>query len=105
MALLVAGCSAGDTTSGTSAQTAETTPVDDQRLRGQSLALTCSGCHGGGGAAVPDYRHLDRDLLEARLLAYREDANGKTVMHRLMRGYDEADISAVAAYLTTPGDG
>ena len=32
-------------------------------------------------------------------------ADGTTVMHRLMRGYGEADIAAVAAYLTAPEEG
>ena len=30
---------------------------------------------------------------------YRNDAEGTTVMHRLMRGYSEADIEAISAYL------
>ena len=102
MAFTFAGCSAGDTTAETPAQAAETSVANGDTLRGQTLALTCSGCHGGSGDAIPDYHDLDRTTLEARLLAYKTEAGGTTVMHRLMRGYGEADIAAVAAYLTAP---
>ena len=105
MAFTLTGCSAGDTTADTPAQSAETSVANGDMLRGQTLALTCSGCHGGSGDAIPDYDALDRATLEARLLAYKTEADGTTVMHRLMRGYDEADITAVAAYLTTPEEG
>lgn len=105
MAFTFAGCSAGDTTVETPAQTAEGSPADGDMLRGQTLALTCSGCHGGSGDAIPDYHALDRATLEARLLAYKSDGGGTTVMHRLMRGYGEADIAAIAAYLTAPEEG
>ena len=105
MAFTFAGCSAGDTTAETPAQSAETSVADRDMLRGQTLALTCSGCHGGEGDAIPNYENLDRATLEARLLAYKTEADGTTVMHRLMRGYGEADIAAVAVYLTAPEEG
>lgn len=105
MAFSLSGCSAGDTTAETPARAADTSPPDSDVLRGQTLALTCSGCHGGAGDAIPDYQNLDRATLEARLLAYKTEAEGTTVMHRLMRGYGEADIASVAAYLTTPEEG
>lgn len=69
---------------------------------GQSLALTCSGCHGGEGVAISDYGLLTREELEARLLSYKQDASGTTVMHRLMRGYSDDEIAAVSRYLSTP---
>lgn len=105
MAFTLSGCSAGDTTAETPAQAADTSPPDSDMLRGQTLALTCSGCHGGSGDAIPDYQNLDRATLKAQLLAYKTEAEGTTVMHRLMRGYSEADIAAVAAYLTAPEEG
>jgi sulfide dehydrogenase cytochrome subunit len=33
------------------------------------------------------------------LLRYRSDADGGSVMHRMMRGYSEADIEAISAFL------
>ncbi|WP_018149330.1 c-type cytochrome [Henriciella marina] len=68
---------------------------------GKSLALTCSGCHGGEGEAIPDYGVLTHEELEARLLSYKQDASGTTVMHRLMRGYSDNEIAAVSRYLST----
>ena len=105
MAFTLTGCSAGDSTVETPAQTSEASPANGDTLRGQTLTLTCSGCHGGAGDAIPDYQDLDLATLEARLLAYKTEEDGTTVMHRLMRGYDEADIAAVAAYLTAPEEG
>lgn len=105
MAFALSGCSAGDTTVETPAQAAEASPANGDTLRGQTLSLTCSGCHGGSGDAIPDYQGLERATLEVRLLAYKTDADGTAVMHRLMRGYDDADIAAVAAYLTSPEEG
>ena len=77
---------------------ADTSAIDP----GQSLALTCSGCHGGEGDAIPDYGVLTHEELEARLLSYKQDASGTTVMHRLMRGYSDDEIAAVSRYLSTP---
>ncbi|RIJ31376.1 c-type cytochrome [Henriciella algicola] len=105
MTFTFAGCSAGDTKAETPAEAAETSLANGDMLRGQTLALTCSGCHGGAGDDIPDYNALDRATLEARLLAYKSESGGTTVMHRLMRGYGEADIAAVAAYLTAPEEG
>lgn len=105
MAFTLTGCSAGDTTAETSPQAAKTSLANGDMLRGQALALTCSGCHGSAGDAIPDYQNLDRATLEARLLAYKTEGGGTTVMHRLMRGYDEAEIAAVADYLTAPEEG
>ena len=70
-------------------------------LRGESLALACSGCHGGTDAAIPDLSAYDAETMETLLLTYKEEAEGGTVMHRLMRGYSEEDIAAVSVYLST----
>ncbi len=31
---------------------------------------------------------------------YRTDADGTTVMHRIARGYSEADVEAISSYLS-----
>jgi len=37
--------------------------------------------------------------LRAALLRYRSAPDGGSVMHRMMRGYSEADIDAISVYL------
>ena len=37
--------------------------------------------------------------LQSRLLEFKTEENGTTVMHRLMRGYDEIDIAEISAFL------
>lgn len=39
------------------------------------------------------------DNLQEALLAYWHDTEGTTVMHRMVRGYTQADIAAISAYL------
>lgn len=72
---------------------------------GELLALTCSGCHGGFSEAIPDYSQLDQAELETKLKTYKAEMDGTTVMHRLMRGYSDADISAVAGYISSQQEG
>lgn len=39
------------------------------------------------------------ESLREALLVYWRDPKGTTVMHRMVRGYTEADITAISAYL------
>ncbi len=100
--LLAGACSPGEE----SAAQAEPSPQAfagdalQETEPGELLALTCSGCHGGGSEAIPDYSQFDQAELETKLKTYKAEMDGTTVMHRLMRGYSDADITAVAAYLS-----
>ncbi len=67
--------------------------------RAASLAAACSGCHRAGQKSLVNLDSLSADTLTTKFKAYKADANGTTVMHRLARGYSEADIQAVVAYL------
>ncbi|WP_139792407.1 c-type cytochrome [Henriciella litoralis] len=64
-----------------------------------SLALSCSGCHGAKGGAIANLDGYTAADLSERLMAYKTDAEGTTVMHRLMRGYSDAEIQSVSAYI------
>lgn len=77
-----------------------TPPLTDTDLtRVSALAASCSGCHAVSGGAIVDIsNHTEAKLIET-LQAYRNDADGTTVMNRLARGYSEDEIAAVAAYL------
>lgn len=67
--------------------------------RAATLALACSGCHGSTGGAIASLDGRPADQIRQSLLRYRSDTAGTTVMHRMMRGYSEADINAISAYL------
>ncbi|MEM9573391.1 MAG: hypothetical protein AAF996_18145 [Pseudomonadota bacterium] len=73
--------------------------VERETDRGAVLALACTGCHSEGGGAIVSLSDHDTSQLRAALLQYKSELDGTTVMHRLARGYTEADIDLVSAYL------
>ncbi|MEO0467143.1 MAG: hypothetical protein AAF216_11435 [Pseudomonadota bacterium] len=62
-----------------------------------SLAASCSGCHAAGDAIV-SLDGLGADAFAASLTRYRTEG-GSTVMHRLVRGYSDEQVQAIAEYL------
>ncbi len=66
------------------------------------LAATCVSCHGPGGHSgtdIPSIAGQSESRLRARLLAFRNGtAPDATIMTRLMKGYDEAQIAALARW-------
>ena len=67
--------------------------------RAEVLASVCSGCHMPGGQALVSLADWSSADIAASLLAYREDASAQSVMHRMSRGYSDADITLIADYL------
>ena len=63
------------------------------------LSLACSGCHGPNGGAIASLMGRTPEQIQQPLLRYRSDESGTSVMHRMMRGYSEADIEAISTYL------
>ncbi|WP_321489274.1 hypothetical protein [uncultured Hyphomonas sp.] len=63
------------------------------------LSLACSGCHSPAGGAITSLEGRSSVELRAALLRYRNDPDGGSVMHRMMRGYSETDIDAISIYL------
>lgn len=70
--------------------------------RVQVLAGPCANCHGPGGrspGAIPSIAGLPEDAAAKQMLAFREDADpSATVMPRLMKGFDEDEIRALARW-------
>ena len=68
----------------------------------QVLAGPCANCHGPDGhspGAIPSIAGLPADEAAAKMLAFREGQDpAATVMPRLMKGYDEAQIRALAEW-------
>lgn len=72
------------------------------------LAGTCVNCHGPEGratGAIPPLRGHTAGYLLQRLRAFRAgQAPDATVMTRLMKGYDDAQIEALAQWFAS-GEG
>lgn len=68
----------------------------------QVLAGPCASCHGPDGrshGAIPSIAGLDEQRAVDRMLSFRADADpAATIMPRLMKGYDEAEIRALARW-------
>jgi cytochrome c553 len=75
--------------------------------RGAALAHACVTCHGPEGrsqGAIPSLPPLSSADIITALQAFRAETRPSTVMHRIAKGLDDADITAVAAYFATlPG--
>ena len=62
-----------------------------------SLSASCSGCHASGQAIV-SLDGMSAEAIATSLQRYRTE-DGTTVMHRMARGFTEAQIDEIAAYL------
>lgn len=84
---------------------AETAPQslspDQSTDRAAVIALACSGCHSDQSGAIASLTDYRSDVMRDSLLNYKTDLDGTTVMHRLARGYSDADIELISAYLGT----
>ncbi|MAK62061.1 MAG: hypothetical protein CMK09_13900 [Ponticaulis sp.] len=105
--LLAAGCLAActpfDPDSAAPDQTIETSTESKTALISlinHPLAASCSGCHTPSAeSAIPSLSdRSSEDLFDAFML-YKTEADGTTVMHRIARGYSEADIAEISDYL------
>ena len=73
--------------------------VAESTNRAAQLALACSGCLSPDAGAIAFLDGYSANLMEQSLLSYKSGANGTTVMHRLARGYSDADIKLISEYL------
>lgn len=72
------------------------------------LAASCVNCHGPGGrstGAIPSLRGLPADYLLQRMQAFKAgEAVDATVMARLMKGYDDGQIRALAQWFAADNE-
>ena len=76
--------------------------TDAGMARGQALVNACAACHGPDGrsqGAIPSIDQLATEDFIAALQAFRADTRQGTVINRLGKGIDDAEIAAMAAYL------
>jgi sulfide dehydrogenase cytochrome subunit len=66
------------------------------------LANTCAGCHGTDGASaglyMPSIAGMDKRYLVSVLDDYKTGLRPSTIMGRIMRGYSDQEIRAIAAH-------
>ncbi len=66
------------------------------------LSHTCAGCHGTDGAsageAMPTIAGMDKGYLVKVLEDYKDDLRSSTIMGRIMRGYSDQEIAAIASF-------
>lgn len=62
-------------------------------------ALTCSGCHGGpASSAIPPLNRMDASAILGAMQAFRAGTRPATVMDRIARGFDDAELQAMALW-------
>lgn len=67
----------------------------------QGIALNCVNCHAGSAeSGVPSLQGLTAERLNARLLDFKYQRTPNTLMTRLVKGYDDTTLQALADYLT-----
>ena len=60
-------------------------------------AMACSGCHGAGSSLSLE-RLTAAEILEA-MIAFKSGARETTLMNRIAAGFDEAEMTAIAAWI------
>jgi sulfide dehydrogenase cytochrome subunit len=77
--------------------------VHADEIRSESmLANTCAGCHGTLGASagevMPTIGGMDKGYLVEVLTDYKTGRRPSTIMGRIMKGYGDQEISAIASF-------
>lgn len=65
------------------------------------LANTCFSCHGTDGhsaGAMPSINGRPAKFIEVALKAFRDGKRQSTVMQRIAKGFNDDEITALAAY-------
>ncbi|HEV3008354.1 MAG TPA: c-type cytochrome [Burkholderiales bacterium] len=69
---------------------------------GRNLAAACAICHGTDGKSVTQnvvpLAGLPRDHIATQMRAFRDGSRPATVMHQIAKGYNDAQIDAMAAW-------
>ena len=71
---------------------------------GSVLAASCFTCHGSGGESpgeIPSISELDGSAILDMLTGFRDGTIEATIMTRIAKGYSDAEIAALAAFLGT----
>ena len=73
-----------------------------QDTAARNLASACAICHGTDGRAVTKdvvpLAGLPREHIATQMRAFRDGKRPATVMHQIAKGYNDAQIDALAAW-------
>ena len=105
VAALLAPAAMAQNTAAPSAATASAATAAGPSMQDIALvAGTCANCHGPDGRStggIPSLRGVHERHLLARMQAFKAGtATDATVMTRLMKGYDDAQIHALAQWFS-----
>jgi cytochrome subunit of sulfide dehydrogenase len=71
---------------------------------GKMLGNTCAACHGTFGKSTDEYMPslagIDRQQMIRAMTDYRENRRVSVVMNRVAKGYNDAEIAAIADYFS-----
>ena len=70
----------------------------------RNMAASCATCHGTNGKSVGGMAVLagyQPDLLMQAFKDFKTGTRPATLMHQIAKGYDEAQVRALAAYFAT----
>lgn len=70
---------------------------------GRNLAATCAACHGTDGKSAginANLAGIGKELLVKTFKEFKSGEKPATVMHQLAKGYNDAQIDAIATYLS-----
>ena len=79
------------------------TPAFGQDTNARNLASACAICHGTEGRPSPNapvipLAGLPREHIATQMRAFRDGKRPATVMHQVAKGYNDAQIDAMAAW-------
>jgi len=78
-------------------------PVRAEMASGEVLANTCFSCHGTDGKSVGDMPTIagkSRKFIIAKLEDYKSGKIPATVMKRIVKGFSDAEIIALAKFFS-----
>ena len=77
-------------------------PAFAQDVASRNLAAPCAICHGTDGRSVTKdvipLAGLPRDHIATQMKAFRDGSRPATVMHQIAKGYNDAQIDALAGW-------
>ena len=70
----------------------------------RSLAATCAPCHGtngvSAGGAIPGLAGGNKENFIVQMQSFKDGKRQATVMQQIAKGYDDAEITALAEYFS-----
>jgi len=69
-------------------------------ISGKVIAYACYSCHGENLTNIDQSNIVSAEKLENTLLAFKSNTKQSTIMNRITKGFSDAELKAVATYLT-----